>query len=460
MALEALLKSVAASDLLDTNPSYSGWLKKKGLHRYCIIHGSNFFYYEDNKSKRPCGGFSLNGYRASEGRDESVIIRHGQSNTRVYIFEAGSSREQKEWIRKINAAVMANLIPLKSVSSEEPVYDEPEYDYTKLSPDDVRFVGAQEDGYVSIASEKMTGAFTGPVSAKGRPPRTQQRYSSKPGHTVQDDEQDIYSNIPDDTELVKRVIAPTPPPYDGDMDARYVFARQDMGGYITLKQPDEDKDGIYDDINSSRDDEQTFYEDMHADQAKHYEDMNAGLVYEDMTASPSQGEQYLCLTDNTSAPVYDAPTGHYVSPKPQTFANELEKKLSLTRRALPVPPLPPSRSGSLKSKEEIVDVNTLSDDELLPPSVYKRELSRDDCPSVFKNNEKIGTYLIRRARNGKDVLAVLDTTEVRHYIVFDKNGMHFLREDEPKFKYLADLIRYYYKQSLPTCKTKLSQPFR
>lgn len=82
---------------------------------------------------------------------------------------------------------MANLIPLKSVSSDkEPIYDEPEYDYAKLSPDDVQFVGAQEDGYVRIASEKMTGTFNGPVSAKGRPPRTQERYSSKPAHTIQD----------------------------------------------------------------------------------------------------------------------------------------------------------------------------------------------------------------------------------------------------------------------------------
>lgn len=129
------------------------------------------------------------------------------------------------------------------------------------------------------------------------------------------------------------------------MDGRYVFARQkDMGGYITLKQPDGDNDALYDEMTSSPEDEQTFYEDMQTGQDKHYEDMNAGSVYEDMTAAQNQEEQYLRLTDdNTSAPVYDAPTGHYVSPKPQTFANELEKKLSLTRRALPVPPVPPSR---------------------------------------------------------------------------------------------------------------------
>lgn len=98
----------------------------------------------------------------------------------------------------------------------------------------------------------------------------------------------------------------------------------------------------------------------------------------------------------------------------------------------------------------------LSDEELLPMSVYQRALNRETSSRLLEGKEA-GTFLIRFARSGEDVISVVECTgAIGHYKIVEEyeNGLHYICTGNIKFQRIIDLVRHYHDKNI------LRKPFR
>ncbi|XP_047128514.1 uncharacterized protein LOC100200537 isoform X1 [Hydra vulgaris] len=89
------------------------------------------------------------------------------------------------------------------------------------------------------------------------------------------------------------------------------------------------------------------------------------------------------------------------------------------------------------------------------------DIDRPNSESLLSKSQKVGCFLIRHAKNdNKEVLSVLIDTNgiVKHYKIFELEGMHYLESTEPRFTTVIQMIRHYEVNYLPRCNICLAQP--
>lgn len=108
----------------------------------------------------------------------------------------------------------------------------------------------------------------------------------------------------------------------------------------------------------------------------------------------------------------------------------------------------------------IVGPMEVKDRNILPESIFKLHLDRENVTMLLQKDGTPGVYVIRKNANGEYVISALLLGSVKHYIIYQEDDKLFLKHDgEPRFSKLADLIRNYMRLHLPTCHARLEVPY-
>jgi len=413
-------KSIGAQQLLESKASYSGWLKKltEGTftksynHRYCVLHNGSLYYFSDHSSKSASGMLSLVGYRAYENKNTKkswnfYLQNGGFLKKRIYYFEAGSEREQEEWIRHINDEIkniFPNHINLREgdgqEGSSEEEYDDVEsetsdYDYAKTRPDDVIMYNPENN---VDPSKIIPKAFSLPRNSFLNNTFTGPKFNSS------------SKSIP----VTTQVEPPQPP-------------RRPTFTISNNKQPDLPL--------KSEKLQKTSYEVVEVNEEPVYDNVSTTDDGPYIKMSTSHGTQ--CATTDKQPNVSSKKESWYLS-----FVEDVDElEIMSDENNYTIPP------------------NT----EVIAESIYQWKLSRLEAEELLKTSSVDGTYMIRENSAKKQVLSVYEQSQCRHYIIFEskppKKFMFLSADPEPKFANLTSLITHYQSNNLPTCQLRLTSPY-
>lgn len=109
----------SCEELLTAICTYCGWLRKERKtmkffswgKTYCVLSDRCFYYFKNEKSKKPKGKFPLYGFnKVKRNIDETVkwsfVLEHVQPNQKNYVFAASSQQEMVEWMKYIKEEML------------------------------------------------------------------------------------------------------------------------------------------------------------------------------------------------------------------------------------------------------------------------------------------------------------------------------------------------------------------
>ncbi|XP_066910398.1 uncharacterized protein [Clytia hemisphaerica] len=105
------------------------------------------------------------------------------------------------------------------------------------------------------------------------------------------------------------------------------------------------------------------------------------------------------------------------------------------------------------------DIKTEQDKKLLPLSTFQFHLDKDQCARLLRDDGSPGVYLIRKGSQGLNVLMASLLGDIKNYRIFMSQNKLYLKDDEPFFERLPDLIAHYTEYHLPTCHARLEKPY-
>eukprot|EP00794_Sanderia_malayensis_P005345 gene5345-6015_t len=456
-------KQIPASALLDKGPSHYGFVLKKGTMFsqkrpiYCILHEGCLYYYKDFTASKEMDAFCILGHTVKEdNEDDQFGISLQCIGKKSFNFNVPSKEERNTWISKLNEEITRIAADGSDSSSEGPLCTE-QYDYAYQPMVNQDQVEPQHD-------YEKTDHFQDQIAR-------QNRHCTSPRPNP---------NVPGKNPL-------GPPPAVPTRPSKTMAPKPPIQGKQFLSSSKEDVSANL----KNRHNAPFSSIDVPKISPKPLNDYTGSFPNAAKTRPKLPVSKKPVAVIKPELPMKPTLPGHI----PKT-AEAKKLQHMLQRYELQSPHVKDSFDSGENSEEDYLDiegegVSNLSqrerlqpvggsfkkdkneeecylqalptsqdpDEVLLPKSAYQESCSRTIAESILCGVE--GMYLIRKGTTGNQVLSALLDGVCKHYKIFEnkEKGTFFLKDTEPIFKRLPDLIRHYYSNHLPTCPKTLKLPY-
>lgn len=419
----------SASELVDRECKYSGWIRKQGggyknwKRRYLILRLGCLYYFPNETASTAKGSFVLSGYKTEVCKESEITKKYKYTlklipmnpQVRTYYISVGSERELTGWkeaiddeIRQVSRRISleqrqsSDMSQLPSSPNAYATYDDDDDD--EEDPYDVPETIEGEDDEDHNYDDPST-LFEKPGDQEGND---------------EDDEDDPYTKIDDGTFPLGRVGKPSVPSRSA----------------LSLQSPISNMSAALQAIKEAS-----------ADDSPYLPIIAGGPARDLQAAQPD-------LSRTSSPPVNSSNT---IQPPGHDDHDYVEDN---GEDGIGV-------GGDDDDDEEEDDdggyyIMFRKPEELMPPSCLFDKLERQEADRLLKDKDRDGTYLIRGGSHAgaEKVLSVWHIDRCRHYKLFKDNNSSFSLTHGQSFRTIPELLQYYTLQShLPKSDFYLGDPF-
>ncbi|XP_065071774.1 swi5-dependent recombination DNA repair protein 1 homolog [Rhopilema esculentum] len=446
------MKNIAAKSLLGEGVSHAGFVVKPGGRlrsmqtRYLILREGCLYYYKDFKSSKEQNAFCIIGYEVKADLSEDgvygISLKPESFGKKPFYFLVSSNDERQTWIEKLTqemGRVAADGCESYDYCRDSTAPIEVQHDYEKT--DNIETFHPPKPASNAGQPWMPRPKDTPPRQPEAPPPITPKRSGMLPARPV---------NLGIDRKpnpFMPKSLAPKPPapkpqapkpqertmpPYPNPNSKPVLPVAPKPAQYPRPPVPKKNSDLSW----------HSMSEDIYLTRKAAADALAQKLKQKDPKAPPGYEIQRLKTEGiDSDSSDSDDPNGNQISG-------------TMLQRGKP--------SGCSSKKKPVDPLGVSPDDpdeKVLPPSVFQDSFSRETSECLLRSIGKQGMYLIREGRTGLKVITVFLADACKHYQVFSKNGVLFLKEGEPSFKTLPDLVRHYLKSNLPTCHHTLELPY-
>ncbi|XP_060074339.1 SH3 domain-binding protein 2-like [Ylistrum balloti] len=407
------LQNIGCQDLLMTENTYSGWLRKRHFVNkysifnwpqvYVILSKGCIYYFKNEYSKTALGKFSFYGYN-SVMRSKAVApklgpwafqVVHTHKEFKTYYFAAPSEREMKEWMKHVKGT----LVDANGKSAEY-------YTYRR----------AAKESKDKLLDDEST--------------------------TYNEIETNIYGDTPSFT-------------VDKDYKKKYRIKMNDEAS----DEEDEEQPSRPPDLPPPRNDRPP----------QPLPDQSPTTVSRSAIGSQLPNIPGSSTNTSTRGPLPATPEGPPTIP-PRKDNNETRGAKAKNRGSKESKDTHTqnSRNGHEhgvyeKAKEVEPDPEpeqAQEDEGSYWDDIHYTDSNWEKASEIIKNLETDGTFLVRDGTKGKVLLVYADKGLKKYQIQQDKNDhKFFLKKDGPHADTLEELMYEYHMIKIPNCEIKLIQPY-
>ncbi|OWF41510.1 SH3 domain-binding protein 2-like [Mizuhopecten yessoensis] len=412
------LQNISCQDLLRTDNTYSGWLRKRHFVNkleifnwpqvYVVLSKGCIYYFKNEYSNRPLGKFAFYGYN-SVTRSKAVApkqgpwafqVVHTHKEFKSYYFAAPSEREMKEWMKHVKGT----LVDANGKSTEYYTYQRAaQASKNKLIDDEAVTYNEIE---TNIYGD--TPSFTLEKDYK-------KKYRIKMENEASDDEDDVPS------EPAAR--PPELPPARGNRPQQPLPGMSALGLALPVVPGPSSNTLSRGPLPSTPD-----------------SPPSVPPRKETKENIETKGHKKRKKTSNET---HNGRTG----PEP----NPYEK--AKTPQPEPEPePEPAVDERDSRQEQDQGDEGSYWDD------IHFNDTDPEKASEIIRKLETEGTFLVRDGRRGK-VLLVYAEKSLKKYQIQQEKDQFFLKRDGPHADSLEELMYEYHMVNIPNCEVTLMQPY-